>query len=105
MDNARRRRYPQTRGPPFRGGQLDELAAGRIVERAGLEAALSREDLEAVLDAVGEGIAIGDLDGKIVFANAAAARLLGVETADEVRESRMREHRRRFEIFDVGGRP
>jgi len=83
---------------------VDELAAGRIAVR-GIEAALTREDLEEVLGHVDEGIAIRTPDGRIVYANAAAARLLGLETTDEVVGSPMGRHRERFEIFDVDGRP
>jgi PAS domain S-box-containing protein len=84
---------------------VDEVAAGRIVERSGLEATLTRDDLEAVLGRISEGLTIRTPDGRIVYANDAAARLLGLATPDEVLGSPMGEHRRRFEIFDIGGRP
>jgi signal transduction histidine kinase len=84
---------------------MDELAAGRIVERLGLEASLAREDLQAVLGRISEGITIRTPDGRIVYANDAAAHLLGFDTPDDVVGSAMGEHRRRFEIFDLGGRP
>ena len=103
MDNSRGRRYAAA--AESRGVSLDEVAAGRIVERAGLEAALSREDLEAVLGRISEGIAIGTPDGRIVYANDAAARLLGVTSAEEVLDSPLGRHRQRFEIFDLAGRP
>jgi len=83
---------------------VDEVAAGRIAEH-GLEAGLSREDLEAVLDRVGEGIAIRTPDGRIVYANEAAAHLLGLGSAEEVVGEEMGRHRERFEIFDLAGRP
>jgi signal transduction histidine kinase/putative methionine-R-sulfoxide reductase with GAF domain len=84
---------------------MDELAAGRIVGTSALEAALSRDDLEAVLGRISEGIAIGTPDGRIVYANDAAAHLLGLASPDDVLGSPMGEHRRRFEIFDIDGRP
>jgi signal transduction histidine kinase len=84
---------------------MDELAAGRIGERSGLGAALSREDLEAVLGRISEGITIRTADGRIVYANEAAAELLGLDTPGEVLGSPPGELRRRFEIFDSGGRP
>jgi signal transduction histidine kinase len=84
---------------------MDELAAGRIVERSGREAELSRDDLEAVLGRISEGITVRALDGRIVYANEAAARLLGLDTPHDVVGSPMGEHRRRFEIFDIDGRP
>jgi signal transduction histidine kinase len=84
---------------------MDEFATGRIVERSGLEAALSREDLEAVLGRISEGITLQTPDGRIVYANEAAAHLLRLETPEDVVGAPMGEHRRRFEIFDIGGRP
>jgi signal transduction histidine kinase/transcriptional regulator with GAF, ATPase, and Fis domain len=84
---------------------MDELAAGRIVEGSALEGVLTRDDLEGVLDRVGEGIAISAPDGRIVYANEAAARLLGLASPADVRGASMGEHRRRFEIFDIAGRP
>src|SRR5439155_5135127 len=87
------------------GGTMDEVATGRIVERSGLEAALSREDLEAVLGRISEGITLQTPDGRIVYANEAAADLLRLETPEDVVGAPMGEHRRRFEIFDIGGRP
>jgi signal transduction histidine kinase len=84
---------------------MDELAADRIGERSGLGAVLSREDLEAVLGRISEGITIRTADGRIVYANEAAAELLGLDSPDEVLSSPAGELRRRFEIFYFGGRP
>src|SRR5207237_9237835 len=83
---------------------MDEVATGRIVERSGLEAALSREDLEAVLGRISEGITLQTPDGRIVYANEAAAHLLRLETPEDVVGAPMGEHRRRFEIPDIDGR-
>ena len=63
---------------------MDEVATGRTVERSGLEAALSREDLEAVLGRISEGITLQTPDGRIVYANEAAADLLRLETPEDV---------------------
>jgi PAS domain S-box-containing protein len=71
----------------------------------GLDAGLSRDDLEALLDHVGEGVTVRTPDGRIVYANEAAARLLGLTSADEVVGEQMGSHRERFEIFDQAGRP
>src|SRR5437763_7580907 len=79
---------------------MDEVATGRSVERSGLEAALSREDLEAVLGRISEGITLQTPDGRIVYANEAAAHLLRLETPEDVVGAPMGEHRRRFEILD-----
>ena len=68
---------------------MSELAAERIAERLGLEPALSRDDFEAILGSVSEGVAVRTPDGKIVYANDAAAALLGQPS----------------ELFDITGRP
>ena len=83
---------------------MDEVAARRIAGGTG-RAAPSRADLEAALACIGEGVTILTPDGEIVYANDAAARLLGLGSAEEVLSERMRQHRRRFEIFDIDGRP
>jgi PAS domain S-box-containing protein len=87
------------------GGTVDEVAAGSIVERADLADVLSREDLEAVLGRIGEGIAVHTPDGRIVYANEAAARLLGLDEPSDVVGASAGEHRRRFDLFDLSGRP
>jgi len=84
---------------------VDEVAAGRMAERIELAEALSRDDLEAVLGRIGEGIAVHAPDGRIVYANEAAARLLGVDAPSDVVGVSAGEHRRRFDLFDLHGRP
>ncbi len=89
---------------PITGGAVSKLATGRGAERSGLESALTREDFEALLGRIGEGVTVRTPDGRIVYANEAAARLLGVDSTEEVLGSPMGTHRQRFEIFDVEGR-
>jgi signal transduction histidine kinase len=84
---------------------VSELAPGRIAERSRLEAVLTREDFDALLDGIGEGVTVRTPDGRIVYANEAATRLLGASSTDEVLASEMGTHRQRFELFDVDGRP
>jgi len=84
---------------------VDEVAAGSIVERTDYAHPLSRDDLEAVLGRIGEGIAVHAPDGRIVYANDAAARLLGLDAPTDVVGSSAGEHRRRFDLFDLSGRP
>jgi signal transduction histidine kinase len=84
---------------------MDEVAAGWIVASTALADALSRNDLEAVLAWIGEGIVVHAPDGAIVYANEAAARLLGLDAPSDIVGVSAGEHRRRFDIFDLSGRP
>ena len=84
---------------------MDEFAAGSILEPTSLADALSRRDLETVLGAVGEGVVAQEPEGRIVYANGTAARLLGLDTPSDVVGASAGEHRRRFDIFDASGRP
>jgi PAS domain S-box-containing protein len=84
---------------------MDEVAAGRIVESTGLADGLSRDDLESVLGRIGEGIVVHAPDGDIVYANEAAARMLGLDAPSDVVGAPAGEHRRRFDLFDLTGRP
>lgn len=84
---------------------MGELTSQGIVERLDSAAHLTLEDFEAVLGRVNEGVAVRTPDGRIVYANEAAARLVGVEKPEDVVNRPMGEHRRRFECFDVAGRP
>jgi signal transduction histidine kinase len=84
---------------------VDEVAAESIVERTDHDHPLSRDDLEAVLSRIGEGIAVHAPDGRIVYANDAAARLLGLDAPSDMVGSSAGEHRRRFDLFDLSGRP
>jgi signal transduction histidine kinase len=103
MDNHGPPGYAAPRTDP--GGTVDEVAAGRIVERTDLAQVLSREDLEAVLGRIGEGIAVHTPAGRIVYANEAAARLLGFGAPSDMVGVSAGVHRRRFDLLDVSGRP
>ncbi|HEY3922108.1 MAG TPA: ATP-binding protein [Gaiellaceae bacterium] len=83
---------------------MSKLAPEGITAAPG-SAAISREDLEAILGRIDEGVSVQTPDGRIVYANDAAARLLGLDSRDEVLSAPMREHRSRFAISDVSGRP
>jgi glucosyl-3-phosphoglycerate synthase len=57
---------------------------------------------DAVLGAVADGITIQDTQGRLVYANEAAARLLGVESTDELLSIPRDELSARFEIRPDG---
>jgi PAS domain S-box-containing protein len=59
----------------------------------------------ALLDAVGDGIAIQDTTGRIVYANPAAARIIGFNSPAELLETPTSEILRRFEVLDEDGAP
>jgi PAS domain S-box-containing protein len=65
----------------------------------------SRDDLSIVLDNVADGVTVQDRSGRLVYANIAAARVLGVATQQELLATPTAEILRRFEVFDEDGRP
>ena len=98
------RRY---REPDLRFG---ELLAGRIsivLDNAGLSAqALEAERrLAAALDALGEAVTINDRDGRTIYANRAAAALLGRGPRRSSTVARSARSARRFAIYDEAGAP
>jgi PAS domain S-box-containing protein len=61
--------------------------------------------LPAILDHVDDGITVRDAGGRLVYANAAAARFLGFDTPDALLASPPEEFLARFEIFAAEGTP
>ncbi len=86
-----------------------EVLAGRIalaLDNAGLSvqiAALERR-LEATLAHLAEAVLVRDERGRFVYANAAAVRLLGAASAEEVISARRGSLIDRFLVFDERGR-
>ena len=76
-------------------------------ERRRAESALlaSRADLEAILGQVADGISVQDASGMLVYANDAAARLVGFRNATEFMATPVAEVIARFEMFDERGNP
>ncbi len=58
-----------------------------------------------LLDAVGDGITIQDVSGRVVYANPAAARVLGFDSPAELLATPSQEILERFELFDEKGNP
>ena len=65
----------------------------------------SRERFERILDVLGEAVTVSDEAGRVVYANEAAAKLLGAETPQEVLDAAPGELAERFIITTEDGRP
>jgi PAS domain S-box-containing protein len=67
--------------------------------------ALGREQLELILREVGDAITVQDAGGALLYANAAAAALLGFDSAEELLDTPIPEIMGRFELLDEAGAP
>ena len=90
--------------------QLTQALASNIaveIERRNAERQLrfSRDQLEAVLRSVPDGITVQDATGRLLYANEAAARLVGFSSAEEMLSSKPSEILGRFELLDESGAP
>ena len=65
----------------------------------------SRDQLEAILDGVADGVTAQDATGKMVYANEAALELLGFPSVKAIQAVPIRYVLSRFEIFDEDGEP
>jgi PAS domain S-box-containing protein len=97
-----------------RYGEDDLRLAEELARRAALavdnarlyeEAQSSRNQLEAILRGVADGITAQDPSGRIIYANDTAARLTGFSTAGDLVEAPLDELMARFEIMDEEGHP
>jgi PAS domain S-box-containing protein len=87
--------------------KLYEEANKEITERrrAQEELRASRDQLEVVLRGVADGVTAQDATGRLIYANEAAARLVGYASAREFTEAPVGEVMAGFEVFDEEGRP
>jgi PAS domain S-box-containing protein len=87
--------------------RLYEEAQKEIAERRSAQEELraSRDQLEAVLRGVAEGITAQDPTGKVIYANDAAARLTGFSSAREVTTPSSDDLIAGYEILDEEGNP
>jgi PAS domain S-box-containing protein len=83
--------------------RLVGLAVGRFEGEAAQKRA--RDELAAVLAAVGDGITVQDAEGRIEYANLGAARMVGCASEAELRDAGAEELRQRFEVSDADGEP
>jgi PAS domain S-box-containing protein len=77
------------------------LANTRLID----ELQRTRRRLDRILGVLAEAVTVSDAAGQVVYANAAAARLLGAETADEVLRARPGELAGRYFITREDGSP
>ena len=75
---------------------------GRLAEEALRQ---SRDEVAAILQGAAEGITAQDRDGRLRYANDAAARLLGFATAEELLAAPVAEVVQKFAMFDETGQP
>ena len=100
-------------GGMFRRPGADEFLralAGRValgLDNAGLAAELEtvEERLRAILANLGEAVTVQDRTGRLVFANQAAAELLGAASVEELLASDTRALMDRFASFHEDGTP
>jgi PAS domain S-box-containing protein len=85
--------------------RLYEEAQREIGEREQAEEELrsSRDQLEIILGGVADGITAQDPTGRLIYANEAAARIVGYPSADAFVQAPLREVMQRFEVMDEQG--
>jgi PAS domain S-box-containing protein len=90
-------------------GWLEPVAVqiGQFVRRKQAEAELrdSRDQLQVILEGVGDGVTVQDRAGRLVYANSGAAKQLGYEHPDQLLAAPVTEVMSRFELFDSEGQP
>ena len=65
----------------------------------------TRERFARILEVLGEAVTVQTADGRMVYANTAAARLVGCATPEELLATSGTELTERFEITDADGQP
>lgn len=85
--------------------RLYEEAQREIYEREKVQQELrnSRDQLEVILQGVGDGITVQEPTGRLVYANEEAARLIGYPSARALLETPVQEVMKRFELMDELG--
>jgi PAS domain S-box-containing protein len=66
---------------------------------------VAREQLEAILGGIADGVIVQREDGKVIYANDAAARIAGFTTAEEYLRATTFEISRRLTALDADGQP
>ena len=75
------------------------------LERTQSELQQSRDQLAAILTGVTDGITVQEKSGELMYANDAAARILGYESADQLVATPVRDIMRDFELLAEDGKP
>jgi serine/threonine-protein kinase RsbW/stage II sporulation protein AB (anti-sigma F factor) len=65
----------------------------------------TRERFQRILEVLGEAVTVQDASGRMVYANTAAARLVGCETAEELLATPAEVLAGRFDMFTADGQP
>jgi PAS domain S-box-containing protein len=80
---------------------------GSAVQRQRIEEQLrtSKDQLEVILGGIANGITVQSGSGELIYANDAAARMIGFPSAEELLRTPPREVMARFEVEDEDGRP
>jgi PAS domain S-box-containing protein len=80
---------------------------GAAAERQRAEEALrvSRDQIAAILQGIAEGVTVQSPDGRLIFANDAAAHIIGSPSAEALAATPPLEIKRHFECFDESGEP
>ncbi|HEU4494733.1 MAG TPA: GAF domain-containing protein [Rubrobacteraceae bacterium] len=87
--------------------RLYKEAQREIAEREWAQAELrsSRDELQIILEGVADGVTAQDPTGQIVYANEAAARMIGYPSGQTLIEAPLREAMEKFELLDEEGDP
>src|SRR5918992_214945 len=102
--------------PPTITGYLRDISERRRAEeereellqleqQARLDGDRAREQLEAILGGVADGVTAQAPDGSLLFANGAAVEVLGFRTSEELLAAPLEEIMSRFEVLDEEGAP
>jgi PAS domain S-box-containing protein len=87
--------------------RLYEEAQREIAERQWAQSELrsSRDELGVILGGVADGVTAQDPTGRVIYANEAAARMVGYPSGRAFVEAPLQETMERFEVLDEEGRP
>lgn len=76
-----------------------------LIERNEAHLKATNEQLSAILASVADGITVQDAQGRLMFANESAARLIGYPSSEALLAVSREEMLGRFRILDEGGNP
>ena len=88
--------------PPVFAGYLRDITDRRLAEDA---LRRSRDELDATLGNLADGVTVQDETGGLVYANAAAAATLGFASPDELLAAPVAGIMERFDVFGEDGEP
>jgi PAS domain S-box-containing protein len=91
----------------YNGVRAVQTVIRDITRRKQAEAELrnSRDQLDVILAGVADGITAQDSSGRIIYANQAAAQLVGFDSPEEMIAARPAQLMQQFELMDPDGRP